>query len=208
MPAKRQIDAIERKRAEQLECGEIETAHPGCLGSQDTFYVGNMKGVAGAISRPSLIHASRWLSRNATRPRRRLSRQICSMIASCRSTRSIRYRYFECEQIAARKYGVKIERHDYQLHLPVRDVDHTRTKAQSPQTNGICEGFHKAILNESYQVAFRKEVYPRSNRCRRILTRGSTRTTMNARIKEKCAADERRWRRSKRARICREKLIA
>lgn len=26
-------------------CGEIETAHPGYLGSQDTFYVGNLKGV-------------------------------------------------------------------------------------------------------------------------------------------------------------------
>jgi len=25
--------------------GEIETAHPGYLGSQDTFYVGNLKGV-------------------------------------------------------------------------------------------------------------------------------------------------------------------
>jgi hypothetical protein len=41
----RQVAALERKREEQLECGEIETAHPGYLGSQDTFYVGNMKGV-------------------------------------------------------------------------------------------------------------------------------------------------------------------
>src|ERR1700722_20303528 len=40
-----QVAALERKREEQLECGEIETAHPGYLGSQDTFYVGNMKGV-------------------------------------------------------------------------------------------------------------------------------------------------------------------
>src|SRR5450631_2328445 len=37
--------------------------------------------------------------------------------------------------------------------------DHTRTKAQSPQTNGICERFHKTILNEFYQVAFRKKIY-------------------------------------------------
>jgi transposase InsO family protein len=40
-----QVAALERKREEQQECGEIETAHPGYLGSQDTFYVGNMKGV-------------------------------------------------------------------------------------------------------------------------------------------------------------------
>jgi transposase InsO family protein len=35
----------------------------------------------------------------------------------------------------------------------------TRTKAQSPQTNGICERFHMTILNEFYQVAFRKKIY-------------------------------------------------
>lgn len=40
-----QVAALERKREEQQEIGEIETAHPGYLGSQDTFYVGNMKGV-------------------------------------------------------------------------------------------------------------------------------------------------------------------
>lgn len=33
------------------------------------------------------------------------------------------------------------------------------TKAMSPQTNGICERFHKTILNEFYQVTFRKKLY-------------------------------------------------
>ena len=40
-----QVAALERKQEDDVECGEIETAHPGYLGSQDTFYVGNMKGV-------------------------------------------------------------------------------------------------------------------------------------------------------------------
>jgi len=52
-----QVAALERKREEQMECGEIETAHPGYLGSQDTFYVGNTKGVGGSISRPSDLPA-------------------------------------------------------------------------------------------------------------------------------------------------------
>jgi len=43
--------------------------------------------------------------------------------------------------------------------LAVNDIDHTKTKAQSPQTNGICERFHKTILQEFYQVALRKKVY-------------------------------------------------
>ena len=51
------------------------------------------------------------------------------------------------------------EHHEYQLYLAVEDIDHTKTKARSPQTNGICERFHKTILEEFYQVAFRKKIY-------------------------------------------------
>ena len=51
------------------------------------------------------------------------------------------------------------ERHKYELYLAVEDVDHSRTKTKSPQTNGICERFHKTVLNEFYRVAFRKKVY-------------------------------------------------
>ncbi len=40
-----QIAALEKKQSDDEACGEIETAHPGYLGSQDTFYVGNLKGV-------------------------------------------------------------------------------------------------------------------------------------------------------------------
>ncbi len=40
-----QLAALERKKEDDVSCGEIETAHPGYLGSQDTFYVGTLKGV-------------------------------------------------------------------------------------------------------------------------------------------------------------------
>ena len=51
------------------------------------------------------------------------------------------------------------ERHEYELYLAVEDIDHSRTKTKSPQTNGICERFHKTALNEFYRVSFRKKVY-------------------------------------------------
>jgi transposase InsO family protein len=57
------------------------------------------------------------------------------------------------------EYCGKVEQHEFQLYLAVNEFDHTRTKAQSPQTNGICERFHKTILNEFYEVAFRKKIY-------------------------------------------------
>ena len=40
-----QIAALEKKKQDDEACGEIETLHLGYLGSQDTFYVGNLKGV-------------------------------------------------------------------------------------------------------------------------------------------------------------------
>src|SRR5262245_9233201 len=37
----------------------------------------------------------------------------------------------------------KPDNHEYELYLAVENIDHTRTKARRPQTNGICERFHK-----------------------------------------------------------------
>ena len=54
------------------------------------------------------------------------------------------------------------EHHEYELYLALEDIDHTRTKAHSPQTNGICERFHKTVLNEFYRVTFRKKLYKRT----------------------------------------------
>jgi transposase InsO family protein len=53
----------------------------------------------------------------------------------------------------------KPEHHEYELYLAIENIDHTRTKARSPQTNGICERFHKTLLDEFYRIAFRKKLY-------------------------------------------------
>jgi len=57
------------------------------------------------------------------------------------------------------EYCGNAERHEYQLYLALEDIDHTPTKARSPQTKGICERFHKTILDEFYRIAFRKKIY-------------------------------------------------
>lgn len=51
------------------------------------------------------------------------------------------------------------ETHEYQLYLDLEDIEHTRTKVKHPQTNGICERFHKTIQNEFYATAFRRKIY-------------------------------------------------
>jgi transposase InsO family protein len=57
------------------------------------------------------------------------------------------------------EYCGQREHHEYQLYLAVENIDHTRTKARHPQTNGICERFHRTIQEEFYATAFRKKLY-------------------------------------------------
>jgi len=51
------------------------------------------------------------------------------------------------------------QHHEYQLYLAVENIDHSRTRAKSPQTNGVCERFHRTMQDEFYSVAFRKKLY-------------------------------------------------
>ena len=154
-----QVAALERKREEQMECGEIETAHPGYLGSQDTFYVGNMKGV-GRIYQQTFVdtyskvaHAKLYTTKTPLTAADLLNDRVLPFFheQGVDLLRVLTDRGTE--------YCGKVEQHEFQLYMAVNDIDHTRTKAQSPQTNGICERFHKTILNEFYQVAFRKKLY-------------------------------------------------
>ncbi len=57
------------------------------------------------------------------------------------------------------EYGGKVENHDDELYLAINDIEHAKTKIKHPKINGICERFHKTILQEFYQVAFRKRIY-------------------------------------------------
>ena len=80
-----QVRALEKKQDDDVAHGEIETAHPGYLGSQDTFYVGTIRALAASISRPSSIPTPSGLRPSSIRPRRRLRVRICSTIECCPS---------------------------------------------------------------------------------------------------------------------------
>lgn len=83
------------------------------------------------------------------------------MIVCCHFINLRTYQCFASSQTEVLSIAVryKVEQHDYELYLAVNDIDHTKTKAASPQTNGICERFHKTILQEFYQITFRKKLY-------------------------------------------------
>ena len=154
-----QLQALEAAQQDKEAHGEIETEHPGYLGAQDTFYVGTMKGV-GRIYQQTFIDT---YSRVAVCKLYTMKTPITA--ADLLNDRVLPF--FEKEDVSllriltdrGSEYCGNVERHEYQLYLALSDIDHTRTKTKSPQTNGICERFHKTVLEEFYQVALRKKIY-------------------------------------------------
>ena len=154
-----QIAALERKHEDDVVCGEIETAHPGYLGAQDTFYVGNLKGVGRIYQQTfidtysKVVHCKLYTTKTPITAADLLNDRVLPFYQSqdLPMLRILTDRGTE--------YCGKVEQHDYELYLAVNDIDHTKTKAASPQTNGICERFHKTILQEFYQITFRKKLY-------------------------------------------------
>lgn len=154
-----QVEALEKAKEEKQAHGEIETEHPGYLLSQDTYYVGTIKGV-GRIYQQTVIDtyskvafAKLYDRKNAIVAAEMLNDQVIPWFdeEGVRVLRILTDRGTE--------YCGKLENHEYQLYLYIEDIDHTRTKVKSPQTNGICERFHQTIQNEFYATAFRKKLY-------------------------------------------------
>jgi len=154
-----QLVAMERAKEEKEAHGEIETEHPGYLGAQDTFYVGTLKGV-GRIYQQTFIDTYTKVA-----VVKLYDRKNALVAADLLNDRVLPF-YEENEIPLLRiltdrgtEYCGCREHHEYELYLSIENIDHTKTKARSPQTNGICERFHKTILQEFYQIAFRKKIY-------------------------------------------------
>jgi transposase InsO family protein len=154
-----QVQALEKKKLDDEAWGEIETAHPGYLGSQDTFYVGTLKGVG-------RIYQQTYVDTYAKAAQAKLYKTKTPITAADMLNDKVLPFYEDHELPVLRiltdrgtEYCGRADRHDYQLFLAINDIEHTKTKVKSPQTNGICERFHKTILQEFYQVAFRKKIY-------------------------------------------------
>ena len=154
-----QLRALEKAKTEKESHGEIESLHPGYLGAQDTYYVGTLKGV-GRIYQQTFIDTYAKVAFVKL-----YDRKNALVAADMLNDRVVPW-YEEHDVRLLRiltdrgtEYCGNRERHEYQLYLAIEDIDHSKTKARSPQTNGICERFHKTIQDEFYAVAFRKKIY-------------------------------------------------
>lgn len=154
-----QLRALEKAREEKQAHGEIETEHPGYLGCQDTYYVGNIKGV-GRIYQQTFID-----SYCKTALVKLYDRKHAITAADMLNDKVLPWyedqgvRLLRILTDRGSEYCGNREHHEYALYLDLEDIEHTRTKTKSPQTNGICERFHQTIQNEFYATAFRRKVY-------------------------------------------------
>jgi len=154
-----QLAALEKKQEEKQACGEIETEHPGYLGSQDTFFVGTFKGVGRVYQQTyvdtyaKVAHCKVYTTKTPITAADLLNDRVLP--------------FYEEQDLPilriltdrGTEYCGKVESHDYQLFLAINNIEHTKTKVRHPQTNGICERFHKTVLDEFYKVALRRKIY-------------------------------------------------
>jgi transposase InsO family protein len=154
-----QLAALEKAKEQKESYGEIETEHPGYLGAQDTFYVGTLKGV-GRIYQQTFIDTYSKVAFAKLYDRK--SALVAADILNDRVLPFFDEHYVPLLRVLTDRgteYCGKQEHHEYQLYLGIENIDHSKTRARSPQSNGICERFHKTVLDEFYRVAFRRKIY-------------------------------------------------
>jgi transposase InsO family protein len=154
-----QVIALEKSKQEKEAHGEIETEHPGYLGAQDTYYVGTIKGVGRIYQQTFIDTYSKVVFVKL------YDRKNALVAADLLNDRVLPF--FEQQEVPLLRiltdrgpeFCGSLQNHEYQLYLAIENIDHSRTKARHPQTNGICERFHRTIQDEFYAIAFRKKLY-------------------------------------------------
>jgi transposase InsO family protein len=154
-----QLSALERRTKEKEAHGEIETEFPGYLCAQDTYLVGIIKGIGRVYQQTFIDTYSRvtfakvYAEKTAITAADILNDKVLPWFGS--------HNIPVLRMLTDRgtEYCGKVENHAYQLYLAVENIDHSKTKARSPQTNGICERMNRTIKEEFYDIAFRKKIY-------------------------------------------------
>ena len=143
-----QLQALEKKKTMNEIIGEIETEHPGYLGSQDVYYVGTIKGV-GKIYQQTFIDtysrvadAKLYINKTAITSADILNDRILP--------------WYEQQEVSLLRI---LTDRGTEFCGKIENIDHSKTKAYSPQTNGICERFHKTMKQEFFETAMRKKIY-------------------------------------------------
>lgn len=152
-----QVEAIEKANPCFKE-RHVESSCPGELISQDTFYVGQFKGVGKVYLQAVVdtygsyafgyLHTGKLPEHAAT--------VIHNDVLPQYEEWGIPVRAILTDN--GREYCGK-EDHPYELYLALNDIEHRKTKVNSPRTNGFVERFNRTVLDEFFRPALRQKLY-------------------------------------------------
>lgn len=151
-----QVQALERKQEDDVAHGEIETAHPGYLGSQDTFYVGTIKGVGRIYQQTFVDTYSKWAAAKlyTTKTPITAADLLNDKVLPFFAEQGMGLIRILTDR--GTEYCGKPESHDYQLYLALNDIEHTKTKVRHPQTNGLIITIMKELTRARFVMAERR----------------------------------------------------
>ena len=155
----RQLQALEKQQATKEAYGELDTAHPGYLGCQDTYYVGNFKGIGKVYGQVFIDSYSRVADTKLYQEKTAITSAdlLNDRVLPWYQEQGVPLLRILTDR--GSEYKGRVENHAYELFLSVEGIVHTTTKAYSPQTNGMCERFNKTMKQEFFDTAMRKKIY-------------------------------------------------
>jgi transposase InsO family protein len=147
----------------------IDVDRPGQLVGIDCFYVGRLRGTAGAIWQLTAIdvYSSFAWAELVICPSDQPTAKQTSKLAR-RVARELKAAGWRLERVLSDN-GNEFRALPFARSLKRLGTRHTRIHAGRPQTNGHVEALHKTILDECWRPAFARYLYPRYTGLRREL---------------------------------------
>jgi transposase InsO family protein len=152
-----QVAYIERLNPSFRE-RHVESSGPGELLSQDTFFVGTLKGV-GRVYMHTVIDTYGSFAfgfLHTTKQPEAAVAVVHNDVLPFYAEHSLEVKAILTDN--GREY-CGTEAHPYELYLELNDIEHRRTKVRSPQTNGFVERFNRTVLDEFFRIVFRQKLY-------------------------------------------------
>jgi len=137
----------------------VESSYPGYLLSQDTFYVGVIKGV-GRIYLQAVVdtYGSYAFGKLYTSKLPETAVDVLyDRVLPFYESHGLRVEHILTDN--GREYCGRAMIHPYQIFLELYDISHRKTKVATPRTNGFVERFNRTVLDEFFREAFRKTLY-------------------------------------------------
>jgi transposase InsO family protein len=136
----------------------IESSRPGEVLSQDTFYVGVLKGV-GRVYLHAVVdtfgsYAFGFL--HTTKQPEAALAVVHNDVLPFYKDKGLQVEAILTDN--GREFCGKDD-HPYELYLELNDIEHRKTQVRRPQTNGFVERFNRTVLDEFFRIAFRQKLY-------------------------------------------------